>query len=54
VRHRNTGGVKLIDVTEGEYVVDVAPVGEAEDETSGADAPETPEETSGDEVLELE
>ncbi|MGL4209015.1 MAG: DNA gyrase subunit A [Candidatus Adiutrix sp.] len=32
VRHRNTQGVKLIDVSEGEYVVDVAPVDEAEDE----------------------
>ncbi|MDR3038350.1 MAG: DNA gyrase subunit A [Candidatus Adiutrix sp.] len=32
LRHRNTGGVKLIGITEGEYVVDVAPVGEADDE----------------------
>jgi len=31
-RHRNTGGVKLIDVGEGEFVVDVAPVGEADEE----------------------
>jgi len=30
--HRNTGGVKLIDVGEGEFVVDVAPVGEVDEE----------------------
>jgi DNA gyrase subunit A len=30
--HRNAGGVKLIDIGEGEYVVDVAPVGEADEE----------------------
>ncbi len=32
VRHRNTSGVKLIGIGEGEYVVDVAPVGEPDDE----------------------
>jgi DNA gyrase subunit A len=32
LRGRNTGGVKLIGVGEGEYVVDVAPVGEADEE----------------------
>ena len=32
LRHRNTGGVKLIGIGEGEYVVDVAPVGEADEE----------------------
>ncbi|MDR2934387.1 MAG: DNA gyrase subunit A [Candidatus Adiutrix sp.] len=32
LRHRNTGGVKLIDIGEGECVVDVAPVGEADEE----------------------
>ncbi len=32
VRHRNTSGVKLIGVGEGEFVVAVAPVGEADDE----------------------
>jgi hypothetical protein len=35
--HRNTGGVKLIgidkgDIDKSEYVVDVAPVGEADEE----------------------
>ena len=39
LRHRNTGGVKLIGVTEGEHVVDVAPVGEAEDEAEDDSAP---------------
>ncbi len=53
VRHRNTGGVKLIEVAGDEYVVDVAPVGEAEEEPIGSDAPETPEE-NGNEALELE
>lgn len=42
VRHRNTSGVKLIDIGEGEYVVDVSPVGEAEDE-SMASSPEPAE-----------
>ncbi|MCL2029321.1 MAG: DNA gyrase subunit A [Deltaproteobacteria bacterium] len=32
LRHRNTGGVKLIGVGGDEYVVDVAPVGEADEE----------------------
>jgi DNA gyrase subunit A len=32
LRHRNTGGVKLIGVGEGEYVVAVAPVGETDEE----------------------
>jgi DNA gyrase subunit A len=32
LRHRNTGGVKLMGIGEGEHVVAVAPVGEAEDE----------------------
>lgn len=32
MRHRNTGGVKLIGVTEGEYVVDVAPVTESDED----------------------
>ncbi|MDR1044120.1 MAG: DNA gyrase subunit A [Candidatus Adiutrix sp.] len=41
VRHRNTGGVKLIDTSAGEYVVDVAPVGEADDE-NGNETPEAP------------
>ena len=42
VRHRNTGGVKLIGIDEGEYVVDVAPVGEA-DEDLVPQAPEAEE-----------
>ncbi len=55
VRHRNTGGVKLIGISEGEYVVDVAPVGEADDETNGSEAPEAPD-TGGadDDLLDLE
>jgi DNA gyrase subunit A len=41
--HRNTGGVKLIgSITEGEFVVDVAPVGEADEETLDM-APDSPE-----------
>ncbi len=32
VRHRNTGGVKLIDIGAGEAVVAVAPVGETDEE----------------------
>lgn len=32
VRHRNTGGVKLIEVGEGEVVVAVAPVGETDED----------------------
>jgi len=44
VRHRNTGGVKLIEITDGEYVVAVAPVGEADEENGPIDSddPETP------------
>jgi len=37
VRHRNTGGVKLIEVGQGEVVVDVAPVGEADEENGAAE-----------------
>jgi DNA gyrase subunit A len=56
VRHRNTGGVKLIGISEGEYVVDVAPVGEAEDENGApdTDAPDTPAENNADDLLDLE
>jgi len=36
VSHRNTGGVKLMGIGEGEYVVAVAPVGEADEETEPA------------------
>jgi DNA gyrase subunit A len=41
LRHRNTGGVKLIGVGDGEYVVDVAPVGEADEEAEDAPAATT-------------
>ena len=32
IRHRNTSGVKLIGITEGEYVGAIAPVGEADED----------------------
>ena len=42
VRHRNTGGVKLIEVGDGEYVVAVAPVGEADEDSAEAEDQQTP------------
>ena len=45
VRHRNTSGVKLIGIGDGEYVVDVAPVGEAEEDPELNQTPEDAEPT---------
>ncbi|MDR2945829.1 MAG: DNA gyrase subunit A [Candidatus Adiutrix sp.] len=50
MRHRNTGGVKLIGITDGEYVVDVTPVGET-DEDNGPVTDEAAE--AADDNLEL-
>ncbi len=49
MRHRNTGGVKLIEIGAGEQVVDVAPVGEAdEDNVPVGESEETPEQGGDD------
>ncbi len=49
VRHRNTGGVKLIEIGDGEMVVDVAPVGEADEDNNVLDQDESPEAVETDE-----
>ncbi len=51
VRHRNTGGVKLIGVEDAEYVVAVAPVGEADEEPEDISTDETWTEEPGGELL---